>query len=75
MTAYFTWVLTAQFPFQSCVLCVFQERERMLQHFQLLKGEMNRLREIERSRLTKLTLESSAAIKEIKRKSVKVGFF
>ena len=46
----------------------------MLQHFQLLKGEMNRLREIERSRLTKLTLESSAAIKEIKRKSVKVVF-
>ena len=40
-----------------------EERESMLAHFQDLKGQMNKLREIERERLTKLTLESNAAIK------------
>lgn len=47
------------------------EREGMLAHFQELKGQMNRLRESERERLTKLTLESNAAIKELKRKADK----
>lgn len=47
------------------------EREMMLAHFQELKGQMNRLREIERERLTKLTLESNAAIKELKKKADK----
>ena len=50
-----------------------EERESMLAHFQDLKGQMNRLREIERERLTKLTLESNAAIKELKKKAEKVG--
>ena len=45
----------------------------MLAHFQELKGQMNRLREQERDRLTKLTLESNAAIKELRRKAEKVG--
>ncbi len=44
----------------------------MLAHFQELKGQMNKLREQERERLTKLTLESNAAIKELKRKAEKV---
>jgi len=48
-----------------------EEREVMLAHFQELKGQMNRLRENERERLTKLTLESNAAIKELKRKCEK----
>ena len=45
----------------------------MIAHFQELKGQMNKLREAERDRLTKLTLESNAAIKELKRKSDKVN--
>ena len=49
-----------------------QERELMIAHFQELKGQMNKLREAERERLTKLTLESNAAIKELKRKAEKV---
>lgn len=48
-----------------------EEREIMTAHFQGLKGQMNKLREGERDRLTKLTLESNAAIKELKRKSEK----
>ena len=44
----------------------------MLAYFQELKGQMNKCREAERERLTKLTLESTAAIKELKRKSDKV---
>lgn len=48
-----------------------EEREMMLAHFQELKGQMNKLREVQRERLTKLTLESNAAIKELKRKSEK----
>ena len=54
------------------VLLSFQEREVMLAHFQELKGQMNKLREHERDRLTKLTLQSNAAIKELLRKSEKV---
>ena len=34
---------------------------------------MNKLRSTEHERLTKLTLESNAAIKELKRKSDRVG--
>ncbi|ELU04099.1 hypothetical protein CAPTEDRAFT_167685 [Capitella teleta] len=48
-----------------------EERESMIAHFQELKGQMNKLREAERERLTKLTLESNAAIKELKRKAEK----
>ena len=47
----------------------------MLAHFQELKGQMNKLRETERERLTKLTLESNAAIKELRKKSDKVNYF
>lgn len=45
----------------------------MIAHFQGLKGEMNRLREIQRTQLTKLTLETNAAVKELQRKCRKVG--
>jgi len=48
-----------------------EEREVMLAHFQELKGQMNKLRENERGRLTKLTLESNAAIKELTRQCEK----
>ncbi|CAH1801399.1 unnamed protein product [Owenia fusiformis] len=48
-----------------------EEREMMQAHFQQLKGQMNKLREIEREKLTKLTLESNTAIKESKRKAEK----
>lgn len=44
------------------------EKEEILGHFQQLKGQMNRFREAERSRLTQLTLFSNAAIKELQRK-------
>ena len=49
-----------------------QERERMLAHFQELKAQMNKVRDVEREKLTKVTLESNAAIKEIKRQKEKV---
>ena len=45
----------------------------MLAHFQLMKAEMNKVRESERDKLTKVTLESNAAIKEVKRHKDKVG--
>ena len=45
----------------------------MLAHFQELKAQMNKIRDCEREKLTKLTLESSAAIKELKRQKEKVG--
>ncbi|XP_067650680.1 dynein regulatory complex subunit 2-like [Haliotis asinina] len=48
-----------------------EERERMLAHFQDLKAQMNKLRDAERDKLTKLTLESNAAIKELKRQKEK----
>jgi uncharacterized protein YdcH (DUF465 family) len=44
----------------------------MLAHFQDLKAQMNKLRERERDKLTKMTLESNAAIKELKRQKEKV---
>ena len=50
-----------------------KEREMMAAHFHDLKGQMNKLREGERARLTKLTLESNAAIKELKRKAEQVS--
>ncbi|KAK7505903.1 hypothetical protein BaRGS_00002625 [Batillaria attramentaria] len=48
-----------------------EERERMTAHFQELKAQMNKIRDAEREKLTKLTLESSAAIKELKRQKEK----
>jgi len=47
------------------------EREGMLVHFQELKGQMNKLRETEREKLTKLTLESNAAIKGLNTRHTK----
>ena len=44
----------------------------MLAHFQELKAQMNKLRDRERDKLTKLTLESNASIKELKRQVEKV---
>lgn len=46
----------------------------MLAHFQELKAQMNKVREAERDKLTKITLESNAAIKEVKRQKEKVDF-
>lgn len=46
----------------------------MLAHFQHLKSQMNKLRDGERDKLTKLTLESNSAIKELKRNIEKVAF-
>lgn len=48
-----------------------EEREKMQRHFHELKAEMNCVRDKERDKLTKLTLESNAAIKEIKRQQEK----
>lgn len=48
-----------------------EEREKMLAHFQELKAQMNKVRDVEREKLTKVTLESNAAIKEIKRQKDK----
>lgn len=45
----------------------------MLAHFQELKAQMNKVREAERDKLTKITLESNAAIKEVKRQKDKVN--
>ena len=45
----------------------------MLAHFQELKAQMNKVREGERENLTKVTLESNAAIKELKRQKDKVS--
>lgn len=49
-----------------------EEREIMLGHFQELKGQMNKLREAARAELMTLTLQSNAAIKELKRVNEKV---
>ena len=55
------------------ILFVFpQEREMMQAHFQELKGQMNKLREDERERLTKLTLDSNNTLKELQKKCEKV---
>jgi len=48
-----------------------QDREKMQRHFHELKAEMNQVRDKERDKLTKLTLESNAAIKEVKRQKEK----
>ena len=45
----------------------------MLKHFQELKAQMNKVREAERDKLTKVTLESNSAIKEVKRQNDKVS--
>ncbi len=45
-----------------------EQREVIGEHFHELKSQMNRFRENERGRLTKLTLNASAAIKELQRK-------
>ena len=44
----------------------------MLTHYHTLKQEMNACREAERNSLTKLTLQSDVAIKELERKKDKV---
>ncbi|KAH3890956.1 dynein regulatory complex subunit 2-like [Dreissena polymorpha] len=49
-----------------------ESREKMLAHFQQMKAEMNKVRENERDKLTKVTLESNAAIKEVQRQKNKV---
>ena len=49
-----------------------QDREALLTHFRALKQEMNLCRESERCSLTKLTLQSDAAIKQLERKREKV---
>lgn len=46
----------------------------MQKHFHELKHQMNRVRERERGKLTKLTLESDTAIKELKKKKEKVNY-
>jgi len=48
-----------------------EDREKMQRHFHELKAEMNQVRDKERDKLTKLTLESNAAIKEVKRQKEK----
>lgn len=42
-----------------------EEREQMMVHLQALKGQMNKLRDLQRERLTKMTLESNEAIKQV----------
>ena len=59
--------------FVSVCVFLFQDREKMQRHFHELKAEMNCVRDKERDKLTKLTLESNAAIKEIKRQKEKVS--
>ncbi|XP_030051113.1 dynein regulatory complex subunit 2 isoform X1 [Microcaecilia unicolor] len=44
-----------------------EEKEIIHKHFQKLKGQMNQARANERNRLAMLTLQSNAAIKEMKR--------
>jgi len=48
-----------------------EEREAIAVHYHTLKNEMNKFRDQERSRLTKLTLQSNASIKELQRKKEK----
>lgn len=58
-----------------CIAWIFisiQDREALLTHFRALKQEMNLCRESERCSLTKLTLQSDAAIKQLERKREKV---
>ena len=48
-----------------------EEREAVAIHFHNLKDEMNKFREQERARLTTLTLQSNATVKELRRKKEK----
>ncbi|KAJ7387898.1 Dynein regulatory complex subunit 2 [Desmophyllum pertusum] len=48
-----------------------EQREVVATQFHELKAEMNKMRDLERSRLTQLTLQSNAAIKELKRTNEK----
>lgn len=48
-----------------------EEREVMLVHFQELKSQMNKLREAEREELMKMTLESNACTKDLRKVSEK----
>ncbi|RUS84822.1 hypothetical protein EGW08_007437 [Elysia chlorotica] len=48
-----------------------EEREKMQRHFHELKAQMNQVRDSERDKLTKLTLESNSGIKELKRQKEK----
>ena len=43
-----------------------EQKEIIQKHFQLLKAEMNHTRELERDRLTRMTVESTKAIKKLK---------
>ena len=49
-----------------------EEKEVMQSHLRELKSQMNEMHEIERQRLAKLTIESNAALKELKKKIEKV---
>ena len=60
------------FAFCFCLLC-FKDREILQSHFHTLKREMVSCRELERSNLTTLTLQSDAAIKELQRKKDRVS--
>ena len=44
-----------------------EQKEIVQKHFQLLKSDMNRMREEERHRLTTMTLQSNDAIKKLKK--------
>ncbi|PAA70359.1 hypothetical protein BOX15_Mlig009197g3, partial [Macrostomum lignano] len=48
-----------------------EEREKMMLHFQQLKAQMNKIRELQREKLTKMTLESNGALKELRRQGDK----
>jgi phage-related minor tail protein len=50
-----------------------EEREVMQGHLRELKSQMNELHELERSRLAKLTMDSNAALKQLKKKIEKVS--
>lgn len=52
-----------------------EQREVIAEHFHTLKSQMNSFRENERSRLTKLTLDSNAAIKGVQSKLDLVHLF
>ncbi|CAG5130004.1 unnamed protein product, partial [Candidula unifasciata] len=43
-----------------------EDKERVQQHLQVLKAEMNQIRDCEREKLTTLTIESNSAIKTLK---------
>ena len=45
-----------------------EQREVIAEHFHELKSQMNKFRENERGRLTRLTLHASAGSKELQRK-------